>query len=65
MYMVGSTPNCVPPIQANMNSLSFAIQPLYVSVTTHGTNHPYTKLKKSEYQGNNFLNVTSIKSFNL
>lgn len=52
--MVGSIPNSVPPIQANMNSVSSTIQSPYVSVTTQGTNCSYTKPKKSEYQGNNF-----------
>lgn len=52
--MVGSTPNRVPPIQANMNSVPFTIRSPYVSGTTQGKNHSYTKPKKSEYQGSNF-----------
>lgn len=54
MYMMGSIPNRVPPIQASMNSVSFTIQSPHVSVTTRGTNRSYTKPKKSEYQGNTF-----------
>lgn len=61
MYMVGSISN-----QANTNSISFAVQSLYVSVITiQGKNCSYTKPKKSEYQGNNFQNVTSVKTQDL
>lgn len=49
MYTVGSTPS-----QVNMNSISYTIQSLYVSVTIQGKNCSYTKSKKSEYQVNNF-----------
>lgn len=60
MYMGGSISN-----QANTNSISFAVQSLYVSVTIQGKNCSYTKPKKSEYQGNNFQNVTSVKTQDL
>lgn len=65
MYMVGSTSDPIPPIQANMKSVSFTIQSPCVSITTQETNHSYIKPENSEYQGNNFYNVTSIKIFNL